>query len=407
MQYEGDNMMGVKRTNRSAALRILHERGSISRKRLAESIKLSPTAITKIVGDMIAEGLVIEGSTVPSGSAGRREVMVILNSTARCALGVQLNKGFATVSAVWLDGSVIFSDEISYSVPAPAKEVALAASEKLFAMCRKHKIENSSIVGLGISVSGILDESHKLLCNSYGIFDSENIPFCDIFQELTGLPVVMDRTVRALFEAQMFLSKEKSIDSQFFLHCDNNIDAALFINNRICQGAFQRCAEIGHIPMVRRGGKPCSCGKCGCLETIASPSAILEDAKAVLSPERTPILFKTASAKSLQELSLEDIFDAARYGDQGVAEIVDNAVYALAAGLKGVVYLVDPGKIVLYGKIFDNPYYLAKLLAELGEGVDAGHGVVVEKSARNGYLEGSAAGILAVEDFFARGGVMI
>jgi len=38
MLHEGDNMMGVKRTNRSAALKILHEQGSISRKRLAESI---------------------------------------------------------------------------------------------------------------------------------------------------------------------------------------------------------------------------------------------------------------------------------------------------------------------------------------------------------------------------------
>ena len=55
MIYEGDNMMGIKRTNRSAALRLLHERGSMSRKRLAESTKLTPAAITKIVGEMISE----------------------------------------------------------------------------------------------------------------------------------------------------------------------------------------------------------------------------------------------------------------------------------------------------------------------------------------------------------------
>ena len=91
MLHEGDNMMGVKRTNRSAALRILHEQGSISRKRLAESIKLTPAAITKIVGEMIAEGIVVEGRTLPSDGVGRREVMVELNSRARCALGVLIN----------------------------------------------------------------------------------------------------------------------------------------------------------------------------------------------------------------------------------------------------------------------------------------------------------------------------
>ena len=85
MPFEGDNMMGVKRTNRSAALHILHECGSMSRKRLSESIKLTPAAITKIVGEMIAEGLLTEGSMLPGSGVGRREVMVELNVRARAA----------------------------------------------------------------------------------------------------------------------------------------------------------------------------------------------------------------------------------------------------------------------------------------------------------------------------------
>ena len=60
MSYEGDNMMGVKRKNRGAALRILHRQGSMSRKRLSEIIKLTPAAITKIVSEMLAEGLLVE-----------------------------------------------------------------------------------------------------------------------------------------------------------------------------------------------------------------------------------------------------------------------------------------------------------------------------------------------------------
>ena len=57
MSYKGDNLMSVKRTNRSVALRALHEKGAMSRKRLAESMNLTPAAITKIVGEMIGDGL--------------------------------------------------------------------------------------------------------------------------------------------------------------------------------------------------------------------------------------------------------------------------------------------------------------------------------------------------------------
>ena len=56
MSYRVDNLMSVKRSNRSAALWILHEQGNLSRKRLAENMHLTPAAITKIVGEMIGEG---------------------------------------------------------------------------------------------------------------------------------------------------------------------------------------------------------------------------------------------------------------------------------------------------------------------------------------------------------------
>ena len=46
MSYKGDNLMSVKRTNRSVALRALHEKGAMSRKRLAECMNLTPAAIT-------------------------------------------------------------------------------------------------------------------------------------------------------------------------------------------------------------------------------------------------------------------------------------------------------------------------------------------------------------------------
>jgi hypothetical protein len=71
-----------------------------------------------------------------------------------------------------------------------------------------------------------------------------------------------------------------------------------------------------------------------------------------------------------------------------------------------MIYLIDPGKLVLYGRMFDDPYYLSRLLSEVREGVDAGHNVVIEKSPYNHRLEDKAASLLAVEDFFDNGGIV-
>lgn len=398
-------MMGVKRANRSAVLRILHEQGGMSRKRLAENMKLTPAAITKIIGELIEERLVKDGKPLPGGGAGRREVMVELDAQSRCALGLLINRNQAIVSAVWLDGSVISSEEIAVEPAAPADETVRLLCDRLMALADRCKLKKEQILGVGIAIRGITSSDNRTVHNSFGALDRADYPLAQRVEYFTGLNAVMANNVRALFAAQMFLSRDHELRSQFFLRCEYGIGASLSISDRIWQGGTNQCSEIGHIPVIRRGGKPCSCGKSGCLETISSPTAIREDAVALLSPSVTPVLWKTSLTKGVDALTVEDVLEAASCGDAGVADIVDRAVTALAGALKSVIYVIDPEKIVLYGRMFENDFFLAKLMAEMQEGVDSGHRVVTEKSAFNQLLEDKAAGLLMVENYIENGGM--
>ena len=405
MPITGDNMMAVKRNNRSAALRALHEEGSLSRKRLAESLRLTPAAITKIVGEMLGEGLLLEGSAVPSGSAGRREILLEFNPRFGVALGVLINLRQAIISAVWLDGSVIFSEEFALAPKAPAEETVAMLSARLLSLAAEHRIARESVIGLGIAVRGICSSDGRMVCDSFSALAEANYPLCRRFEELTGFPAVMANNVRALFAAQMFLARDRAEGSQFFLRCEYGIGAALSIDGKIWRGVSEQCAEIGHIPVIPRGGKPGSCGKSGCLETIATPAAIVEDALAILSEEETPVLWKLCREKSPVPPDIDDVLNAALGGDRGASAIVERAVSALGSALKSVIYLLDPDKIVLYGHMFENPYLLLRLLSEMREGVDTRHAVAIEKSRYNLCLEDKAASLLAVQRFFDNGGV--
>ena len=406
MTFQGDNMMAVKRNNRSAALRILHEKGEMSRKKLAESMQLTPAAITKIAAEMLGEGLLHEGDAVTSGSVGRREIPVALNVRCVCALGMLINTRQAILSAVWLDGSVIFSEEIPLPQRAPADETVEMLTRRLLALAAEAGLERERIMGIGIAVRGVTSSDGRTVADSFGALREANYPICERVEELSGLRTVLANNVRALFSAQTFFSRDEAGGSQFFLRCEYGIGASLSIDGKIWHGVTEQCAEIGHIPVVRRGGKPCSCGKSGCLETIASPTAIREDALALLSPDKTPVLWNLWRGKKPDQLSVDDVFRAAASGDDGAATIVDRAVIALGSAVKAVIYLVDPGKIVLYGRMFENEYCLSRLLSELREGVDSRHAVTVEKSRYNHQLEDKAAPLLAVQDFFDRGGIL-
>ena len=408
MSYRVDNLMSVKRSNRSAALWILHEQGNLSRKRLAENMHLTPAAITKIVGEMIGEGLISEGEMLSSGNAGRREVLIGINNESACGLGILIQLRSAVLSAVWLDGSVIFSEEVTLPGNAPAAETAEMLSARLMELVREHAVPEERIIGLGVAIRGITSEDGQRVRNSFGALAETDYPLREEFEKLTGLPVVMENNVCSLLASQMFLAKDGSTSSaQFFVRCGTGIGAAMSINGEIWHGMTFQCAEIGHIPVVRRGGKPCHCGKSGCLETIASPGAIRRDALEILSPEKTPLLWQRFGNGNADSLTASDVFLAASNGDEGASMIVDRAVQALGAAIKSVIYLVDPGKIVLYGAMFDDPYYLSRLTSELQEGVDSRHTTVIEKSAYNRKLEDRTACLLAVKDFIDRGGIRL
>ena len=405
MSYKGDNLMSVKRSNRSAALRILHEKGAMSRKRLAENMNLTPAAITKIVGEMIADGLLSEGEMLSSSGAGRREILIDLNTEAACGLGILINLKQAFLSAVWLDGRVIFSEEIPLPPRAPAEQTARILSERLMQLTEENGISRELVIGLGVAVRGITSEDGRIVRNSFGALAETDYPLCEEFEKLTGFPTVMENNVRSLFAAHMFVSRDETSGSQFFIRCGYGIGAALSIDGKIWHGVTAQCAEIGHIPVIRRGGKPCHCGKSGCLETIASPGSIREDAIAMLSEKDTPLLWRKYRNRDTESLNVFDVFAAASNGDEGASAIVDRAIQALGSAIKAVIYLVDPGKIVLYGSLFEDSYYLSRLVSELQEGVDTRHDVIIEKSKYNQQLEDRAACLLAVQNFIDNGGI--
>ena len=405
MRFAGDNMAGVRRGNRAAVLRCLQEKGSLSRKGLATALGLTPAAMTKITAELLSERLIAESAPAAGSGAGRRGILLRLVPRARCALGVFLGLGEAILSGVWLDGTVIFSENVVLPQRAPADETVSSLAERLLALAEENGLRGESILGLGIAVRGIVAEDGRSVRSTFDALDALDYPICERFEECTGMKTVLSNNVRALFAAELFLDRERKPDSQFFLRCGTGIGGALSIRRRIWEGEGRQCAEIGHIPAVRRGGKPCHCGKCGCLETVASPHAVLSEALKRLSPTGTPLLWHLSQKKGIENITFMDVLDAARGADPGARDAADRGIEYLAGALKTMVYLLDPGRIILYGPAFEHPYFLSRLRAEMDAGVDEAHRVPLEKSPFNGALESKAAGLLMAARFLENGGI--
>ncbi|MBQ2201306.1 MAG: ROK family protein, partial [Clostridia bacterium] len=307
-------------------------------------------------------------------------------------------------SAVRADGTVLFFETVPLPIRAPAEQTVQLLCDLLTEQIQSCRQSFGKLLGIGIAVRGVIGADGRTVKSSFDALDTEDFPICDSFEKHTGRSTVLSNNVRALLSAEAYLSRDEKSESIFFLRCGTGIGAAFAVGDEILEGDRRQCAEIGHIPVIRRGGKPCHCGKSGCLETIVSPAAIREDAQAILSETETPLLWQMTNGDR-HAVTTGLVLDAARGGDAGAMKIADRAAEALADALKSVVYLMDPGKIVLYGEIFEHPYFWSRLVAETGVGVDAAHAVPLEKSRFNGQLERKAAGLLYTIHFYRNGGM--
>jgi predicted NBD/HSP70 family sugar kinase len=94
-------------------------------------------------------------------------------------------------------------------------------------------------------------------------------------------------------------------------------------------------------------------------------------------------------------------------GDLSVDAIVQNAANKLSGAIKAIVYTLDPARVVLYGSIFELPYYYESLQSHLRVGFDRGDGSdYAQKSRFNLQLEEKAACVTAISEFYKNGGYM-
>ncbi|KUF19938.1 ROK family transcriptional regulator [Streptomyces silvensis] len=185
----------------------------------------------------------------------------------------------------------------------------------------------------GVAVPGIVDADRGIAVYAANLGWSD-VPLRDLLStRLEGIPVALGHDVRTGGLAEGRLGAGQGTDRFLFVPLGTGIAGAIGIGGTIEPGAHGSAGEIGHI-VVRPGGPPCGCGQRGCLERLASASAVT---KAWAEASGDP----TADAA--------DCAKAVRSGDPRAADVWQNAVDALADGLLTALTLLDPQTLIIGG----------------------------------------------------------
>ncbi|GAA1238104.1 ROK family protein [Kitasatospora nipponensis] len=185
----------------------------------------------------------------------------------------------------------------------------------------------------GVAVPGTIDEE-----NGIAVF-SANLGWRDLPMRallgarLGGLPVALGHDVRSGGLAEGRIGAGRGVDRFLFIALGTGIAGAIGIGGRIEAGAHGYGGEIGHV-VVRPGGPLCGCGARGCLETLASASAVSR-----AWAEASGDLDADAAGCAL----------AVEAGDKRAIALWQNAVDALADGIVVAQSLLDPSTVIVGG----------------------------------------------------------
>ncbi|WP_415949757.1 ROK family protein [Streptomyces sp. KLOTTS4A1] len=184
----------------------------------------------------------------------------------------------------------------------------------------------------GVAIPGIVDAERGIAVFAANL-GWENVPLRALLQDRLSVPVALGHDVRTGGLAEGRIGAGRGADRFLFLPLGTGIAGAIGIDGRIEPGAHGSAGEIGHI-VVRPDGPLCGCGQRGCLERLASASAVTE---------------AWAAASGDPEADAADCAKAVESGDPRAAEVWRHAIGALADGLITAVTLLDPRTLIIGG----------------------------------------------------------
>jgi len=231
--------------------------------------------------------------------------------------------------------------------PAGVVESAVTAVQGLAERCGAPAAAFDSI---GVGIPGRVDSGTGRVDHAVNL-GLEGLELGAALALRIAAPVRVENDVNAA--AVGAFQRLDGVRSMAYLNIGTGLAAGLVLDGRLHRGAHGTAGEIGHIA-VDPAGELCRCGQRGCLETLASGSAIAR------------------AWPSLSPRPVKELFDAAAAGSARAAEVRDALVAGVAAAVRVLVLTVDVERVVLGGGVSSlGDRLLAAVRASLEAGASA------------------------------------
>jgi glucokinase len=205
----------------------------------------------------------------------------------------------------------------------------------------------AQVSGVGICAPGPLDPKTGIILNPPNVPCWRNFPLAEGVRKVYQVPVRVDNDANGAALAEARWGAGRGYQSVFYATIGTGIGTGIIFDGHIFHGRTGAAGEGGHVSIDYRGPL-CSCGKPGCIEVLASGTAIAKRGRERIAAGCKSSMLELAGG-NLDEVTGEIIGKAFAAGDPLAKEILTETAEMVALWLGNMIDLLDPNVIVIGG----------------------------------------------------------
>jgi len=210
------------------------------------------------------------------------------------------------------------------------------------------RFSSSTLAGIGIGIPGIIDMDSGMLRESPNLPGWDNYPVRDEIERRLRTKVILENDANSAALGEKWLGAARDHDDMLMLTLGTGVGGGIVLGGRVWHGMRGMAGEPGHIT-IEPDGPPCPCGNRGCLEQLASATAVLRMAREAIAKGVSPALACASHCNA--GLSAESVYQMAVQGDPAAQEIFRRVGWALGIALAGLINLLNLPIYVIGGGV--------------------------------------------------------
>jgi predicted NBD/HSP70 family sugar kinase len=318
-------------------VRALSERGGMSATQIAQFTGLAKSTVSMTLSELRKSGMVVESAAPDlsrASGAGRPATVLTLNPNAGTCVGVVIGLGVIQLIVADVSHAIIADKQMPMERDYSPEDAIRVIKQLMKEAYAENSMSMAGLLGVGVAVSGPVNPLDTRIQRASVVPTWAGIEIRKVFEPALQRPVFADNESNCHALAEMMWGAAVGHSDFVLFKIDLGVGGAIVSGGKVITGIAGGGGEFGHMS-IDPDGELCRCGNRGCLEVYASFRKPLEYASKLFG----------------RTVDTDEVIAFAQAGDVGCRRLIEDTAEIAGRGLGIIGTIINPGLIVMSGKL--------------------------------------------------------